>query len=946
MRVVLPLSLLLLAGPAAAQTCTEHTVDRFDDAPRAAGIAAGLCRAVGGGCTLRAAIETAGLHRGCDRVVLSSGTYALTIPDPPPPANATAMERAQWSLRGSSGALTLASSEGDDTTIVGQGSGSTIITAAGNGSRVFQLATKTASASPARGGLIVLWGLSLRGGYSSEDCGAVYLSACYDDPLGSTGVFDAGGVRVRCRTPQDVELVDVAIEDSRAERDGGALCYRPYYGPQWSTYQNGFGGNVLLSQVALRRNQAGQDGGALTYYNPSPGGLAVGQGGLLVEDNVAGANGGGIYLSSAIGIPGYQDANYAAAGCPGGADTHPWRCSPSYFRTGQDVLRFRHNRARNGGGMYFASWSLHLGRAVFEDNEATEHGGGLAVQSNVYLYDSFFRGNRAGGDGGGAWVPNQYAAASAMEDVIFLGNRAQRGGGLWMAHNPGQGTTAASYLVRPSFGENEAGEAGGGMYLGPSAVGFHVDLATFKDNRVLSSGGQGDSIYNSNAFVAPTLYGSVFQQNNPDVAGRADSCYGPLESGGYNLDEANTCARGSLDLPGRAPLLGALSAPVGAPDPYGRQVYYPLPGSPLIDGAPRSAGYFWYVDALGRPGVLDGDGDGVERFDLGAIEAPQSHCTADPECQPWALPAAENVFRHQSLDVRCVLATGQCRACTEAGQRSAACPGALPFCTAAQHCGECLGAGDCSAGEAGPRCIDSVTASNGVIRGVSSFCGCATDQDCGGAGSGRVCSGAQRCVEGCRVGGDQCASPATCTSEGFCRVPCSELEPCAAGSCRISEPRYCVECEEDQACAGRADGATRCLENRCQLPCITDEHCAADRHCDPASHVCVQDYPIVPPDAGAEDAGAWPDALPGLDAGAPDAPPAPDAAEAIDAGFAEDSGFAEDAAAGDSGASVSADAGTAPAPKAEGCSATRPTSPAAWALIIGLAWLRRRARSS
>jgi hypothetical protein len=106
-RAVLLLSLLLLAGPAAAQTCTEHIVDRFDDAPRATGIALATCRATGGGCTLRAAIETAGLHAGCDRVVLRAGTYGLTIPDPPAPANASAMERAQWSLRGASGALTL-----------------------------------------------------------------------------------------------------------------------------------------------------------------------------------------------------------------------------------------------------------------------------------------------------------------------------------------------------------------------------------------------------------------------------------------------------------------------------------------------------------------------------------------------------------------------------------------------------------------------------------------------------------------------------------------------------------------------------------------------------------------------------------------------------------------------------------------------------------------------
>ena len=77
-------------------------------------------------------------------------------------------------------------------------------------------------------------------------------------------------------------------------------------------------------------------------------------------------------------------------------------------------------------------------------------------------------------------------------------------------------------------------------------------------------------------------------------------------------------------------------APDAGADVYGRVAPVPLAGSPLVDGALRSAGFLASVDALGRSALEDGDRDGITRYDIGATERPSTPCVSAGECDAYA----------------------------------------------------------------------------------------------------------------------------------------------------------------------------------------------------------------------------------------------------------------------------------------------------------------------
>jgi CSLREA domain-containing protein len=76
-------SWLTLAPQASAATFTVDTTKDGVDA----NTADTLCATAGGKCTLRAAIEEANAQSGNDEIVLPKGTFKLSLPKAPAPAN-------------------------------------------------------------------------------------------------------------------------------------------------------------------------------------------------------------------------------------------------------------------------------------------------------------------------------------------------------------------------------------------------------------------------------------------------------------------------------------------------------------------------------------------------------------------------------------------------------------------------------------------------------------------------------------------------------------------------------------------------------------------------------------------------------------------------------------------------------------------------------------------
>jgi hypothetical protein len=177
-------------------------------------------------------------------------------------------------------------------------------------------------------------------------------------------------------------------------------------------------------------------------------------------------------------------------------------------------------------------------------------------------------------------------------------------------------------------------------------------------------------------------------------------------------------------------------------------------------------------------------------------------------------------------------------------------------------------------------CMGNMEGTRCTTVGMSSFCGCATDADCGGANSGRVCDGmTRRCIDGCAVGMGRngCPTSQFCTSNdpmtvGRCTTTCNFDSDCASAMptrpiCNRPDAgpgpaNTCVECNTDMQCAGRMDGRNLCLSNTCAecgpgrtercmasgngsactmaglCGCASDTDCSADRRCNTMSNRC------------------------------------------------------------------------------------------------------------
>jgi hypothetical protein len=204
-------------------------------------------------------------------------------------------------------------------------------------------------------------------------------------------------------------------------------------------------------------------------------------------------------------------------------------------------------------------------------------------------------------------------------------------------------------------------------------------------------------------------------------------------------------------------------------------------------------------------------------------------CTgATPACNPTSNTCVQcteaSAAACTGATPACNVASSTCVQCTAANAR--ACSGATPVCGAANTCVACTAGG---AGAAGAGC-DATANGRACLSDTMgrAFCGCATDADCGGATSGRVCDvTARRCVDGCSpaMGRNGCPEGQFCSSDdvtgmraGMCTTTCNFDGDCArtmpmAPRCLPADDAgtsRCVACRADSDCAARTDGRLLC----------------------------------------------------------------------------------------------------------------------------------------
>ncbi len=240
-----------------------------------------------------------------------------------------------------------------------------------------------------------------------------------------------------------------------------------------------------------------------------------------------------------------------------------------------------------GGGINHQSGTLEITRTLFRNNS-------LAKTSDA---DS----SVATGGAVNAFSPVEIANAT------FSGNRSESVGSAW----------------------------GGGLALSGSGV---LNNVTITDNQVISGPGKSTFGGGLSGNSAVSLSNTIVAGNSTTSNSQPD-CSGAIDSMGYNLiGDISTCGfvAGTGDLVGDAsgggqaidPMLDALADNGGAIDIDGTvlamESHTPQAGSPAIDAGdaniPGSGGTCEVEDQRGESRPADGDDDGSDVCDIGAVE--------------------------------------------------------------------------------------------------------------------------------------------------------------------------------------------------------------------------------------------------------------------------------------------------------------------------------------
>ena len=397
----------------------------------------GIAADADGNITLRAAIMEANALAGDSLIVLDSGTYALTLTG----AGENNTFTGDLDVTDTSGTLT----------ILGAGSGQTIIDAAGLDDRVFDVLS---------GADLTLQGLTVTGG----------------NAVGTSG----GGIR----NTGTLSLVNSTVTGNTAELNGGGIL----------NGELGLQGTLNLSNSQISGNSA-VDGGGI--YNNDQSQVTIVD--SAVTGNTASGDGAGLYndLQATIGIA-RSDISGNMATLDGGGiynnDLSNLTINDS---------KVNNNTANQGGGIFNEeAASLTVSRTTVSGNTSTLGGGGIYNDGGVAtLTDISILTNTAHLDGGGLY--NATGGQVTITNGYFDDNSADRDGG--SIANFGISLSVSGTTVRDS----DAQQFGGGLYNDQEEGTVSIFNSSFINNLAVSGGG----IYNQELGVINLDLSDVLQNN-------------------------------------------------------------------------------------------------------------------------------------------------------------------------------------------------------------------------------------------------------------------------------------------------------------------------------------------------------------------------------------------------------------------------------------------------
>ncbi|MEZ6073106.1 MAG: choice-of-anchor Q domain-containing protein [Pirellulales bacterium] len=275
--------------------------------------------------------------------------------------------------------------------------------------------------------------------------------------------------------------------------------------------------------------------------------------------------------------------------------------------------------ADSGGGIVTTSTgnaTVTMLQSTVSGNFANSYGGGITIYnyfgSEVTISESSISGNSSNARGGGVDARTYVEATTTFERSTISGNTANTEGGGVRTLSGRMGMA----VIHGSTLSGNVAPTGGGILNFSGAT--DISHTTITLNQATDGAGSGIATRATSDTVTSVQSSVVAGNVNSDIDAVGE---GPvvITSLGYNIvGEGNQIPLFTEhDQTGvTSPLLAPLAANGGP-----TLTHLPLPGSPVIDAGDPAILTPPAIDQRGFYRIVDGDGDGVARIDVGAVES-------------------------------------------------------------------------------------------------------------------------------------------------------------------------------------------------------------------------------------------------------------------------------------------------------------------------------------